>query len=54
MNDRYSCKICKRPNPRILLEQGKEPDFSEYLFWTKKMVIEHIKKDHPEVVEAEE
>lgn len=47
----YSCKICGRPNPDVYMKVYKsEPPFEEYLRWTKEMVIEHIKKEHKDVL----
>ncbi len=45
----YYCTICGRPNPRIAKEQGEEPHFIEFVGWTEKQVIKHIKKCHPEI-----
>lgn len=47
----YSCKICGRPNPDKYKEMmGKEAPFEEYLPWSKKQAIEHLKKEHKELI----
>lgn len=49
--DWFSCKICGRPNPDAYKKiTGKEAPFEEYLPWTKEKAIEHLKKEHKEML----
>lgn len=51
MEEHFWCKICGRPDPEKYKKKHNVEcaPFEEYLFWNKEKVIEHIKKEHPEV-----
>lgn len=50
----YSCQICSKENSKETTKYGLE----QFLFWkTKKDIMEHFKRKHPEeykeIIEAE-